>query len=52
MGCMLSAASCNKWWMDEIIGTKDYAAEQAQITKLGENHVYYPAVSDGGAFSA
>ena len=28
MGCMLSAASCNKWWMDEIIGTKDYAKEQ------------------------
>ena len=41
MGCMLSAASCNKWWMDEIIGTKDYAAEQAPIDKLGENHVYY-----------
>ena len=41
MGCMLSAASCNKWWMDEIIGTKDYAKEQAQITKLGENHVYF-----------
>ena len=35
MGCMLSAASCNKWWMDEIIGTKDYAAEQKQIEKLG-----------------
>lgn len=41
MGCMLSAASCNKWWMDEIIGAKDYAKEQEQITKLGENHVYY-----------
>lgn len=41
MGCMLSAASCNKWWMDEIIGTKDYGKEQEQITKLGENHVYY-----------
>ena len=41
MGCMLSAASCNKWWMDDIIGTKDYAAEQADITKLGENHVYF-----------
>ena len=41
MGCMLSAASCNKWWMDEIIGTKDYAAEQAQIEKMGENHVYF-----------
>ncbi len=41
MGCMLSAASCNKWWMDEIIGTKDYAAEQKAIDKLGENHVYF-----------
>ena len=43
MGCMLSAASCNKWWMDDIIGTKDYAAEQKPITddKLGENNVYY-----------
>ena len=28
MGCMLSAASCNKWLMDDIFQTKDYAAEQ------------------------
>lgn len=41
MGCMLSAASCNKWWMDDIIGTRDYAKEQESITKLGENHVYF-----------
>lgn len=41
MGCMLSAASCNKWWMDEIIGTKDYGKEQAEIDKLGENNVYF-----------
>ena len=41
MGCMLSAASCNKWWMDEIIGTKDYPAEQKNITKLGENNVFF-----------
>ena len=41
MGCMLSAASCNKWWLDEIIGTKEYGAEQAGIEKLGENHVYF-----------
>ena len=41
MGCMLSAASCNKWWMEEIIGTKDYAGEQEAIGKLGENHVYF-----------
>lgn len=41
MGCMLSAASCNKWWMDEILKTKDYAGEQAQIAGLGENRVFY-----------
>lgn len=41
MGCMLSAASCNKWWMDDIIGTNDYAAQQKAIEKLGENHVYF-----------
>ncbi|MCI9436860.1 MAG: xylulokinase [Lachnospiraceae bacterium] len=41
MGCMLSAASCNKWWMDDILGTKEYGAEQAAIAKLGENHVYF-----------
>ncbi len=41
MGCMLSAASCNKWWMDDIIGTKDYGKEQEAIEKLGENHVYF-----------
>ncbi|BBF43820.1 xylulose kinase [Lachnospiraceae bacterium KM106-2] len=41
MGCMLSAASCNKWWMDEIIRTKEYANEQKGITKLGENHVFF-----------
>lgn len=41
MGCMLSAASCNKWWMDEIIGTQEYGQEQAKIEKLGENHVFF-----------
>ncbi len=41
MGCMLSAASCNKWWMDEILQTKEYGEEQKKIMKLGENHVFY-----------
>lgn len=41
MGVMLSAAACNKWWMDGIIGTKDYSKEQKEITKLGENNVYF-----------
>lgn len=41
MGCMLSAAACNKWWSEEILKTKDFAAEQAEITALGENQVFY-----------
>ncbi len=41
MGCMLSAASCNKWWMDEILRDKDYAASQKGIEKLGENNVFF-----------
>ncbi len=43
MGCMLSAASCNKWLMEDIFGAKDYAGEQAGITdeKLGRNRVYF-----------
>ena len=43
MGCMLSAASCNKWFMEDILGSDDYAGLQAQITpdKLGRSHVYF-----------
>ena len=43
MGCMLSAASCNKWLMEEILKTDDYAAEQAAIAEnnLGHNHVFF-----------
>ena len=41
MGCMLSAASCNKWWNEDILKTQDFAAEQAQIEKLGENNVFF-----------
>ena len=43
MGCMLSAAGCNKWFCEEILKTADFAEEQQAIPeeKLGENHVYF-----------
>ncbi len=41
MGCMLSAGSCNKWWMENIIQTNDFKAEQENISKLGENNVFF-----------
>lgn len=42
MGCMLSAASCNNWWMKDILGTDDFSAEQNGMeSKLGDNRVYF-----------
>ena len=44
MGCMLSAASCNNWWMKDILHTDDFADEQKPLDeegRLGENHVYF-----------
>jgi xylulokinase len=41
MGVVLSAASCNKWWMEDILKTTDFAGEQKNIKNLGKNHVYF-----------
>ena len=43
MGCMLSAASCNKWFCEGILGTGDYAAvqEKIQAELLGKNNVFF-----------
>ena len=43
MGCILSAASCNKWLLEDILGTSDHNAEQAAIKeeRLGENRVFF-----------
>ncbi|MBR0424754.1 MAG: xylulokinase [Clostridia bacterium] len=42
MGCMLSAASCNKWFCEEILKTSDYASEQIDMEEnLGQNRVFF-----------
>ena len=43
MGCMLSAASCNKWFCEQILHTTDYSGEQEPITEenLGRNRVFF-----------
>ena len=42
MGCMLSAASCNKWFCEEILGTSDFASEQTgMMERLGDNRVFF-----------
>ena len=41
MGCMLSAAAANKWWIEDIIGTTNYYEEEKDIVSLGENRVFF-----------
>ena len=41
MGCMLSAASCGKWWLEDIIGTNNYKKEEGEVTELGENNIFF-----------
>ena len=43
MGCILSAASCNRWLMEDVYRVRDYDSEQAEIFphKLGGNHVFF-----------
>lgn len=41
MGCMLSAASCLKWWLEDILKTGDYEGEQREIKGTGDNPVYF-----------
>lgn len=43
LGCMLSAASCYKWFCEDILQTADYAAEQAAVSaaRLGRSHVFF-----------
>ena len=41
MGCILSAASCNKWLCEEILNTTDYKTEEDAVGKLGKNEVFF-----------
>lgn len=43
MGCMLSAASCNKWFSEQILKEQDYGALQSEISEdmLGSGGVYF-----------
>ena len=41
MGCILSAASCNRWWIEEILNSRDYAASQKNIDISKDNNVFF-----------
>ena len=42
MGCILSAASCNSWWVNGILQSDDYKKEEAGLEeKMGKNDVFF-----------
>jgi xylulokinase len=41
MGVTLAAAGSSKWWFEDVLNNPDYNAEQKEITKLGNNKVFY-----------
>lgn len=40
MGCILSAASANKWWIEDILGA-DYTLAEGAASQMGINDVYF-----------
>ena len=42
MGCILSAASCNSWWVNGILQSTDYKKEEDGLDEvIGQNDVYF-----------
>ena len=43
MGVTLGAAASSKWWVEDVLGSGDYQAEEKAIklSDLGNNNVYY-----------
>ena len=42
MGCILSAASCNSWWVNDILRSDDYKKEETGLDEeLGKNDVFF-----------
>ena len=42
MGCILSAASCNSWWVNGILQSDGYKKEEAGLEeKMGKNDVFF-----------
>lgn len=41
MACMLAAASCVKWWVEDILNSDDIAGEQKDIKELADNQIFF-----------
>ncbi len=41
MGCILSAASCRKWWLEDILNDGDYSADEKEVEKTEADGVVF-----------
>ncbi|MDR0426670.1 MAG: xylulokinase, partial [Clostridiales bacterium] len=41
MGCILSAAGCNTWWLEEILGARDYQTYNEEVERAGDGGVFF-----------
>lgn len=42
MGCILAAASCNRWWIEDILNSKDYSGAVKGMENIaGHNNVFF-----------
>lgn len=46
MGCILSAASCRKWWLEDILNSNDYATDELNVAETDtESLLFLPYLS-------
>lgn len=41
MGCILSAASCRKWWLEDVLESFDYAADEKLIANCDSGDIIF-----------
>ncbi len=41
MGCILSAASCRKWWLEDILETNDYATDEKNVAAAETDGLFF-----------
>ncbi len=41
LACILSAASCRKWWLEDILGNVDYISDDRSIEKASTDGLYF-----------
>ena len=42
MGCILTAASARKWWLEDIVGSSDYAKDETDVSAVETSVIFLP----------